>query len=68
MKFDYTHGNSAKYMVSIHRWNGSDQYYCESFKQAKDLFNQVTEKGLENETSVSIWDMKKDIRKEFARG
>ena len=65
MKFNYTHGNEAKYMVSVYGWNISDYYYCHEYKQAKELFNKLKE--LVKDASISIYDIKKDIRKEFAK-
>lgn len=66
MRFDYTKGQHANYMVSIHRWNGNDFYYFHYFKDAKKLYDDV--KGKEEKgTSVSIWDMTRDIRKDYVR-
>jgi len=67
MKFDYTHGNEAKYMVSAHRWNVSDQYYVDSMKKAKELFEDIKQTNKGDDVSVSIYDLKKDVRKAFAR-
>lgn len=67
MKFDYTHGKEAKYMVSAYCWSGSDQYYVESMTQAKKLFESLKQSNEGRDAVVSIYDLKKDIRKAFAR-
>ena len=66
MRFDYTKGQVAKYMVSIHRESGDDFYYFHYFKGAKELFDSAKTREAEG-TSLSLYDMKKDIRKEYAR-
>lgn len=66
MRFDCTKGQDAKYMVSIHRWNGEDFYYFHFYKGAKEFINSAKNREEEG-TSLSIWDMKKDIRKEYVR-
>jgi NifB/MoaA-like Fe-S oxidoreductase len=66
MKFDYTHGKTAKYMVSVHGWNVNDQYYYGDYKSAKEMFSRMVDRRLDG-VSVSLWDMVKDIRKEFAK-
>ena len=65
MKFDYTKGQEARYMVSIYRWNVDDHYYLHNYRDAKKLFDEIKQK--EEDASVSLWDLKKDIRKEYAR-
>lgn len=65
MKFDYTHGKTAKYMVSVHGWNVSDQYYYADYRSAKEMFRRIVGRQ-QNGISVSLWDMVKDFRKEFA--
>ena len=53
-------------MVSIHRESGDDFYYFHYFKKAKELFDSAKTKEAEG-TSISLYDMKKDIRKEYVR-
>lgn len=65
MKFDYTKGQEARYMVSIHRWNADDHYYLHNYRDAKKLFDEIKQK--EKDASVNLWDMKKDIRKDYVR-
>ena len=66
MRFNYTHGKEAKYQVSIHRWNVSDFYYFSNYRDAKKCFNEWAD-GEEEGTSLSLWDMGKDVRKEYVR-
>lgn len=67
MKFDYTHGNKAKYIVSIYGWNVADHYYCDSYKGAKQLFDSIKSEKHEEGTILSLSDSIKDVRKEFVR-
>lgn len=64
MKIDRTGGKEARYMVSIYRWNVSDYYYFNSYREAKNLYDKIkdTEQGI-----ISLYDIKKDIRKEYTR-
>ncbi len=66
MKFDYTKGKKAQYMVSIYSWNFSDHYYFSDADTAKKFFKKAG-KEKEEGVSVSLWDMQKDIRKEFVK-
>lgn len=65
MKIDRTEGLEAKWLVSINRWNVDDFYYFHYYKDAKTLFDDavIKEKG----ATISIWDMKKDTRKDYTR-
>lgn len=72
MKFDYTHGNEAKYMVSRYGWATQDQYYVDSMATAKKLFEALKGRNEWKSTSsewksISIYDLKKDVRKAFVR-
>ena len=67
MKFNYTHGNKAKYMVNLYGWDVEDHYYCDTYKAAKKLFDSIRERDHEEGTVLSITDLTKDIRKEFVR-
>ena len=68
MKFDYTKGKSAKYMVSLYGWNVQDRYYFHYMKEAKDTFEQIKANHLKAGLIASIYDLKTDERKAFARG
>lgn len=66
MRFDRTEGKKAKYMVSIHYWNNSDQIYFHYYKDAKAYFdskNPVDFKG----AAVNLYDITNDIRKAYKR-
>lgn len=66
MRFDYTKGQYAKYMVSIYREIGEDFYYFHSFKEAKEFFGRIKESEGKG-TTISLWDIKNDIRKDYER-
>ena len=66
MRFNYTKGQYANYMVSIHREIGEDFYYFHYFKEAKQFFDRQKESEGKG-TSISLWDMKNDIRKDFKK-
>ena len=65
MKFDYTKGNVAKYIVSVYNWNLNDHYYFHYYNDAKKMFNELSSKKFDEGTSISISDIVKDIRKDF---
>lgn len=65
MTFDYTNGEKAKYMVSVYAWNVEDRYIYHTYKEAKAMFDKVSHSSLEEGTSVSLYDMIKDIKKAF---
>lgn len=69
MKFDFTKGQPAKYMVSVYDPAGChDQLYYHYFKEAKAELCRLKESGFyEKGTIISIYDLQKDIRKEFIR-
>lgn len=66
MKFDYTKGEKAKYMVGVYRELVDDQYYVHSMAEAKKLFNNLAMKESKG-TAVSIYDLAKDIRKAYIK-
>ena len=65
MKFDYTKGQTARYMVSVYRELVSDQYYFHYYADAKKLFDDIVKK--EKGAIISIYDMIYDIRKNFIK-
>lgn len=74
MRFDYTHGKEARYVVVLYSLTGfsSDHYYFHEYRKAKEFFKQAceTEQARETESTVeaiSVYDMKRDIRKDFCR-
>ena len=66
MKFDYTKGKTARYMVSAYRWNGSDQYYLHYYKEAKQIFELMKTHESED-TIITIYDMKTDTCKDYRK-
>lgn len=69
MRFDKTLGKEAWYMVSIHMPDGCNDFlYYHYYKDAKDKFKWLCECGhYERETSFSLWDIRKDERKNYVR-
>jgi hypothetical protein len=65
MRFDYTHGKGAKYLVSLYGFNVEDKYYCDTYKEAKRIFNSIKMGKHAEGTVVSLTDMQKDYRKMF---
>lgn len=69
MKFDRTKGKKARYLVSVYGWNVEDRYYYHYYREAKALFNEIKGKRTTsgNGNVVSVYDIEKDVRKDFAR-
>ena len=67
MKFDYTNGKTAKYGVTVYSWNVNDINYFHYLKDAKAFFEKLKNKEYEPDTIISIYDLKKDIRKSYMR-
>jgi hypothetical protein len=59
MKFDYTHGKEAKYIVSLYSWNVSDHYYMSDLDVAEKVYEKIV-KNCKKGDLVSIYDIKKD--------
>lgn len=68
MRFYRNKGKPAKYLVSVYGWNIEDKYYYSAYKDAKEFFNTIKDKETKAGNAVSVYDMKNDIRKDFARG
>ena len=67
MRFDRTNGKEVRYMVTLYGWNVEDHYCCDSYKTAKKIFDEISHKDHEKGVALSIYDMKKDIRKAFIK-
>ena len=69
MKFDYTHGEPARYLVIITWWNGRDMYYFNTHKEAIKLYKsiQASSNDYPKGAVISLYDIRKDVRKEFSR-
>lgn len=66
MKFDYTKGETAKYIVNVYYpvWS-DDHYYYHSYKDSMEKFNQLKENR--TDVRISVYDLKNDIRKAYAK-
>lgn len=67
MRFFQTKGKSAKYVLSIYGPHIEDHIYYHYYNDAKMRFNSLVEERHEKETIISIYDLDKDIRKDFIR-
>lgn len=68
MRFFHTHGKDAKYLISLYNWNLEDHHYYDTFAEARKAFNKFVDGDtLEKDTVVSMYDLKKDVRKAFVR-
>ena len=65
MRFDYTKGEEPLYMVSVYRWNINDQLIYHTYKDAKRHYDNLKNKGFEEGTSISLYNLKKDKRMHF---
>lgn len=67
MRFDRTNGKEARYMVNIYEGNVDDHYYYHYFRDADKMFNGLLRIPKKKGTSISLYDMKKDVRKAFQK-
>lgn len=68
MRFDYTKGKKARYVVSLYGWNIEDHYYFNNYKEAGEMYKQLLKKHKDEvATCLGIYDLDKDIRKAFAK-
>lgn len=69
MKFDFTKGKPARYLVGIYMPDGCyDHLYYHYYREAKQKIKQLIDsKHYEKGTRISLSDIKKDIRKEYIR-
>lgn len=66
MVFDCTKGKEPVYLVMIHYWWGSDKNYFHYYKEAKEFFEKICPEN-HGGCSVSLYDLRKDIRKAFKK-
>lgn len=68
MKIDKTNGHEPKYIVGVYYGLISDHYYFGAYVDANHFFKKLVAK-FETESdephSVSMYDIKRDIRKAF---
>lgn len=67
MRFDYTKGKEAKYLVGIHGENFGDQYYFHYYKEAKAMFDKMKENHRGSGVALNLYDMTNDVRKAFLK-
>lgn len=67
MRFDFTSGKEARYIISVYSWNIEDHIYYHYYKEAKWYFDRLVEKGFEDGVVVSLYDLKNDKRKCFKK-
>lgn len=67
MRFDYTHGEGAKYLVSLYGFNVEDHYYYHTYREAKRAFKTIKDSKQAEGTILSLTDIVKDCRKEFMK-
>lgn len=67
MRFDFTKGKTATYIVSTHHGLVDDHAYFHYYKDAKQHFDKVAEQPHAKGTTMSLYDCVKDIRKEFKK-
>lgn len=73
MKFYITSEESAKYIVTEYSSTVEDHWYYPSYREALEKYNKIIDRltgyipDLTRGTVVSIYDLKKDVRKNFHR-
>ena len=67
MRFDFTKGKEPRYLVQVYAEWGNDQFYYYYFKEAMEKFRKLKEKEWGIGTIITVYDMVKDIRKEYVR-
>lgn len=69
MRFDFTKAKKAVYMVSVYMPDGcTDHLYYHYYKEAKKKFNYLISSGFyEKGTAFSIYNMERDIRKDYKK-
>jgi hypothetical protein len=67
MRFDYTNGRPAKYLVSIYCFNCHDLLLYPDYRTAKAAFKKLKEEPHDKGTVLSLYDYQKDVRKEMVR-
>ena len=67
MKFDRTNGKTAKYVLTIYGERVEDHYYYHYYKEADKHFDQLLRCVWDKGTILSIYDLKKDVQKNFIK-
>ena len=66
MNFFHT-DKEPRYMVSIYRWSVSDAHYYRYYRDAKRFYDDQIKSEHDEGTVISLYDIQKDVRKEFYR-
>lgn len=66
MVYDFTRGKKPRYLLILHNWQVEDKIYYHYYREAKEKFDELKEQYTRWE-SMSIYDMDKDIRKDYHR-
>lgn len=67
MNIDRTKGEEARYSVNVYwDWISFDRYYYHGYREAKKFYDQVVSTA-EQGVTVSLYDLKKDVRKAYHR-
>ena len=64
MRFDRTGGKRPRYIVSEYWETGEDHYYFHYYRNAKFTYDYMKARALIG-TRLSLYDMVKDIQKEY---
>lgn len=70
MRFDYTKGAEARYMVSLHEELTYDCYYFGNYQSAKRFYDGAVAEARSakrENLSISLTDIIKDVRKAFTK-
>jgi len=67
MVFDYTKGKKVVYVVMVYYRDYIDMRYFHYYREAKESFEKLCSRTNEETISISLYDMKKDYRKEYKR-
>ena len=65
MKFDYTHGKPAKFMVTVYGWNIEDRFLYNTYADAEKQYKIICAKDYDNDWATSLYDLVKDERKAY---
>ena len=68
MRFDYSKGKEARYLVAIHYETTDDYYFFHYYADAKLLFKNCKENNGAKIRTLVLSDLKLDVRKDFFRG
>ena len=62
MRFDYTHGEKARYVVSVYGELVNDSYFFADYEKAKKMFGEISDEYTDKPNQrviIAVWDIKK---------